>query len=408
MNSPAAVAAGSVPPSPASAPWRGIGALTLLRFAGDTAIRAPVPFVIFIAAAYGAPPESAGWLAVALGMAGLISPLASVIERRLGSRRSILISAALFSLSCFALAIAPTFGAALLLCVVLSLGRSLIGPQAQAYVADSVPFERRGAALGVLELAWALSWVLGVPMFGFLVQRAAWWLPFWVIGVIALAGTWAVLRFAITHDHARALATRVKPDGIASLLRHGPARRVLILGFGIVLSMHAAILVYAPYLVSRYDLSAEQLGLISIVLGIADILAEMLIIFALDRIGKRRSVLLGCGLMAIGFVAFLGAASLALSIGALFVVFLGFEYAIVSTLPITTEVLPSSRIAMAGSFAGVTAAARTIAALIAIPLFLRAGLGGVIALSLTALTVAVAAFWAVRIDSAPRRLDVAH
>jgi predicted MFS family arabinose efflux permease len=77
--------------------WRGVASLTLLRFAGDTAIRAPVPFVIFIAASYGARPESAGWLAVALGLSGLVSPLVSVIERRVGARRSILISTAIFA-----------------------------------------------------------------------------------------------------------------------------------------------------------------------------------------------------------------------------------------------------------------------------------------------------------------------
>lgn len=396
----------SIPTATPGALWRGVAALTLLRFAGDTAIRAPVPFVIFIAASYGALPESAGWFAVALGMSGLVSPLVSVIERRVGARRSILISTAIFAGGCFALAFAPTFPVALALCVVLGLGRSLIGPQAQAYVADTVPFARRGAVLGVLELAWALAWIVGVPAFGFLIQRAAWWAPFAVIGVLSIIGTWATLRYAITRDHARALAAATSPGGLALVVRHPSARRVLVFGFGLMIAINLAVVVYAPHLVSRFGLSAEQLGLISIVLGVADVVAEALIIFALDRIGKQRSVMLGLGVMGCGLLGFLlGGENLIAAMASLFLVFLGFEYAVVSNLPVASEVLPGARTAMMGSLNGVNSLGRTVAALAAIPLYAAIGLSGVLAISLTALAVAALAFWSVKLDERPRRIE---
>lgn len=400
-------AARHIPPSSSAALWRGVGALTLLRFAGDTAIRAPVPFVIFIAASYGAQPESAGWLAVALGLSGLVSPLAGAIERRLGSRRAILVSTALFASGCFALAIAPTFGVALILCVVLSLGRSLIGPQAQAYVADSVPFHRRGAVLGVLEMAWALSWIIGVPVFGFLVQRSVWWLPFWAIGALSLVGAWATLRFAITHDHARALAA-IQTRGIGDVIADPRARRVLLYGFGLVMAMSSTVIVYAPHLVRRFGLTAEQLGLVSIALGVADVVAEFLVIFALDRLGKRRSVLFGGAVMAFGLIGFLVSdASLVLSIAALFFVFLGFEYAIVSMLPIASEVLPSARTAVMGSFNGANAVSRTLAGVLALPLYGAIGLPGTLLISLASLGLALVAFGGIRLDERPRPVSAA-
>ena len=386
--------------------WRGVASLTLLRFAGDTAVRAPVPFVIFIAASYGALPESAGWFAVALGLSGLVSPLVSVIERRVGARRSIVISTAIFAGGCFALAFAPSFPIALALCVVLGLGRSLIGPQAQAYVADTVPYARRGTVLGVLELAWALAWIVGVPAFGFLIQRAAWWVPFSVIGVISLIGTWATLRFAITRDHARALAAGPTSGGLAAVLRHVPARRVLLSSFCLMIAINLTVVVYAPHLVAQFGLTAERLGVISIVLGVADVVAEGLIIFALDRIGKQRSVLLGLLVMSAGLFGFLAAGSnLLAAMASLFLVFLGFEYAVVSNLPVASEVLPGARTAMMGSLSGVNAIGRTLAALVAIPLYAAIGLSGVLVISLFALALAALAFWSVKLDERPHRIE---
>lgn len=397
----------SIATASSQALWRGVASLTLLRFAGDTAVRAPVPFVIFIAASYGALPESAGWFAVALGMSGLVSPLVSVIERRVGARRSILISTAIFAGGCFALAFAPSFPVALALCVVLGLGRSLIGPQAQAFVADTVPFARRGAVLGVLELAWALAWIAGVPAFGFLIQRAAWWVPFSLIGVISIIGTWATLRFAITRDHAHALAAATTPGGLSLVIRHPSARRVLLFGFGLMIAINLTVVVYAPHLVARFGLTAEQLGLISIVLGVADVVAEGLIIFALDRIGKQRSVMLGLAVMGAGLAGFLvGGENLVAAMASLFLVFLGFEYAVVSNLPVASEVLPMARTAMMGSLNGVNSLGRTLAALAAIPLYAAVGLRGVLAISLTALAMAALAFWSVKLDEKPRRIEI--
>ncbi|MBX7212426.1 MAG: MFS transporter [Thermoflexales bacterium] len=375
-----------------------MGAFALLRFAGDTSVRAPIPYIIFIAAAFGAPPESSGWLAVALGLTGLVSPLVAAFEHRIGARRTILLSVGLFASGCFALALAPSFPAVLILCVVLSLGRSLVGPQAQAFVADTVPFDRRGTVLGVLELAWALAWIIGVPAFGVLLQRVVWWAPFWALGVIALLGAAAVLRFALTTDHTRAIAAAASAGGVREALRNGQVRRLLAFGSMLMVSIQLVVVVYSPHLVARFGLNAEQIGLASLVLGLADILAELLIIFALDRIGKRRSVLGGLVLMAVGVIAFLLVeGTLAAAIAALFLVFLGFEYAIVSSLPIMTEIMPTARTAVAGSFNAANSVGRTLAAFFALPLYRAIGLNATYGLALVALAVTVVLFTRLRV-----------
>jgi hypothetical protein len=60
---------------------------------------------------------------------------------------------------------------------------------------------------------------------------------------------------------------------------------------------------------------------------------------------------------------------------------------------------------MMGSLNGVNSLGRTVAALAAIPLYAAIGLRGVLAISLTALAVAALAFWSVKLDERPRRIE---
>ena len=59
----------------------------LSRFAQDLASRPPLPFLGVIAAAYGQDIGAVSWLSIALTLAGLISPLTSLLSHRFSSRQ---------------------------------------------------------------------------------------------------------------------------------------------------------------------------------------------------------------------------------------------------------------------------------------------------------------------------------
>ena len=105
-------------------------------------------------------------------------------------------------------------------------------------------------------------------------------------------------------------------------------------------------------------------------IGVADVIAELLVIAFLDRIGKRRAVLIAGIFYALAFILFwaLSASLLGMMI-ALFAIFLGFEFTLVASLPIASETVPESRAAMMGWNAAFIATGRIIGSLIALPLF---------------------------------------
>ncbi|BCX03812.1 MAG: MFS transporter [Candidatus Roseilinea sp.] len=379
-----------------------IASLVLLRGAMDAAYRAPLPFLVYIAAAFGADPARAGWLAVALSAAGLIAPIIGPLEGRLGRRMTTLIASGAFIVVCALMPFAPSYSAALSLYLALGVAKALFTPQVQAFIGDHVPYAQRGTAIGFVELSWALGWIVGVPIFGFLIERATWWAPFVAFGLAGLAGLSLVLRLAIVREvAARATATRFDRGGLRRVWKAPAAMLVLAFGLLISFSSQLATLTYAPWLVAQFGLTPVQLGLVSIVLGVADVIAELGVIALVDRIGKRRSVLTATALYAASFMVVVAfSKNLGPMMVALFLVFLTFEYALVASLAVASEAVPDARAAMGGFVVATHSIGRIVASLIALPLFGLAGLSGVMIVAAGCTALAVVAFWFVRVGEA--------
>lgn len=399
MSTPTAAPA-TVASRPAIRLAPAIASLVLLRGAMDAAYRAPLPFLVFIAATFGTDAAQAGWLAVALSTAGLVAPIIGPLESRLGRRTTTIVASGAFIGVCAVMPFAPSYSAVLSLYLALGMAKALFTPQVQAFIGDHVPYERRGTAIGFVELSWALGWIVGVPVFGFLIERATWWAPFIAFGLAGLAGLALVLRFAIVRD-----ATLSAP--VTSRFDLGGVRRVwttpaavLVLAFGLLISFSSqlATLTYAPWLVAQFGLTPAQLGLVSVVLGVADVVAEVGVIILVDRIGKRRSVLAATALYAASFVLVIAfSRSLGPVMAALFLVFLTFEYALVASLAVASEATPGARAAMGGFVVATHSIGRIVASLIALPLFGLAGLNGVMTVAAVFTALAVVAFWFVRV-----------
>ena len=92
---------------------RAIASFMLSRFALDTALRSPLPFLGVIAAAYGQDASSIGGLSVALTLAGLASPITGVLSQRFGQRQMVFLPLLMFVVACVLKPIAPTFASVL-------------------------------------------------------------------------------------------------------------------------------------------------------------------------------------------------------------------------------------------------------------------------------------------------------
>ena len=357
------------PQKPLSLP-RAIGAFMLSRFALDTALRSPLPFLGVIAAAYGQDVSSVGGLSVALTLAGLASPITGVLSQRFGQRQMVFLPLIIFVVACVLMPIAPTFSSVLVLFVLLSVAKALFDPQIQAFIGERVPYTKRGTVVGIVELSWALSFVIGAPVFGLLVMRISWWAPFVLMGIIAALGLVAVWFTARHAMHAGNPGARLSLESLRITLANPKARWFLLFTFGICTAAQIPYLVYPIWFQNELHLTIEQLGYASIIVGVADLVAEVLTIFVVDRFGKRRSVLVASVFYALAFGLFyLLSGSVAGMMAALFCIYLGFEFTLVASLSIATEMVPQARTAMMGFNSAASAGGRILGSLIALPLF---------------------------------------
>lgn len=347
-----------------------LGSFILAKFVQDTALRAPIPFLGVITAAYGQDLSTIGWLATALSLASLAAPFTSLLIARFGQRNVLFYPLGLFVISCSLLPFAPNFAVVLVLFILLGVAKAMFSPQVHTFIAERVPLERRGTVVGILELSWALSFMIGAPVFGVLVEQVSWSAPFVLLALLGFCGfvaAWVFVRPQLIET-----STRAEFSFAPWRLVWQQSKAILFLLFsaGITFAAQIPWLIYPQWMKSQFGLDNLQIGLISTAIGIADIVAEALIIVYLDRVNKGLAIIGAGVLYGLSFVGFgVFSHSLVGMVLALFLLYLAFEITIVASIAVGAEVVPESRVAMMGFTTTANATGRIIGSLVAVGLF---------------------------------------
>ncbi|HID64262.1 MAG TPA: MFS transporter [Anaerolineae bacterium] len=124
-----------------------------------------------------------------------------------------------------------------------------------------------------------------------------------------------------------------------------------------------------------FSLSVGALGLASSVIGIAEAVGEGASAGLVDRLGKKTAVLGGLLLNAGAYLLLpLLSGALVSALVGLFVLLLAFEFSIVSSVPLISELAPGARGTLMALNVAALSAGRMAGSLTATPLWLRGGL----------------------------------
>jgi DHA1 family inner membrane transport protein len=112
------------------------------------------------------------------------------------------------------------------------------------------------------------------------------------------------------------------------------------------------------------------LGAASAVIGIAELTSEGAVTAYVDRLGKRRAVAVGIGANALACLL-LPVLSFGVvgALVALFLFFMTFEFAVVSLVPLMTELAPGARATLMAGNVAAFSGGRMVGALLGPPLF---------------------------------------
>lgn len=271
----------------------------------------------------------AGDLSVSVGAAGhlvtvfavayaLLSPFLVAATGRVGRRRLLVVTLALFAAANALAAVAPTYAVLLVSRFAAGAMAAISTPVALATAAQLAPPERKGSALSITIGGISVAWVIGVPLGAVIVDYFGWRASF------ALAAVLAVVAAAGVRLLLPSVANAAPAGGLASRLAVAGRPAVLVTLMVTVLAMVAGftVLTYVrPLLEGLTGLGGEGIGLMLFVFGLAGVVGSYLGGYGADRWGYRATALpmlavLGLSLLAFPLLPAIGAGSVLTIAGA--------------------------------------------------------------------------------------------
>jgi predicted MFS family arabinose efflux permease len=221
--------------------------------------------------------------------AGLSGFAAAFFVDRFDRKKVLLFAYIGFVVGTFSCAFAPSYALLVAARVLAGLFGGMIGAQVLSIVGDSIPYERRASAMGIVMTAFSLAAVAGVPGGLWLAAHYSWHMPFLAIGglgvVVAL-----LIRVALppmTKHLEEAGAVRRNPLHVLTDILQNPNQlRALALSVVLMLGHFSIIPYIAPSLVGNIGFAEQDIFLIYLVGGALTIFTAPLVGKIADRHGK--------------------------------------------------------------------------------------------------------------------------
>ncbi|MCY3799006.1 MAG: MFS transporter [Chloroflexi bacterium] len=335
---------------------RSIFAIFLARLAINVTRRFPYPFVSPIGESFGV---SAVNIQNVIGLtngAGLLSPLFGTVSERYG-KKTVMIGALLMMTGLSALgAIFADYAVFVVVMFGFVVGKIIYDPTFQAYIGDVIHFSRRARVMGIAELSWALSLVIAAPVAGFLLDVSTLQAIFAFLAV--LLGTSAFVFWLLVEPIDQKIRQRrlriLSPlSAMRIVSAHPPAVFALFFTICLTASHEIFYINYGLWMEDSFGLILTALGAVTIVIAAAEVIGEFIVITLADRYGAKRTSMCGMLTAAICFLIIPNLSfSLPVAMFGIFVMFICVETAIVSALPLFSEILPESRAIMMSANVG--------------------------------------------------------
>lgn len=253
----------------------------------DSIITAPL--LPLMAESTGTPKELGALYVTAYALAYMISaPFFGAASDRYGRKKLILLGTLVLAAGTFLTGLGNNFLVLLLFRAITGLGAGILQPNIFAMIADKVPYEQRGRAVGIIMGALIGSTLFGVPAGTYLAYAASWQLTFFIIGLLALL--LALLVLALPQDTAKEAAgapVQLMMAQLRSAFSHSSVFFALLstfLWFGGLQVLFPNIGLYYD----RFELNVSQIGLVLMAAGAGSVIGSLIGGKLADRFGKKR------------------------------------------------------------------------------------------------------------------------
>lgn len=221
--------------------------------------------------------------------AGIVGFFGALYADHFDRKRFLMFNFTGFIIGTFMCAIAPNFAALLIARIVAGAFGGVLNACVLSMVADLIPFERRGTAMGVVMSSFSMASVLGVPLGLYVAQLFDWHAAFYLIVIIGVI-FWILSLIILPSIKVRAKNLTIK-ENLKNFQRILGQKDYLqsffltsVLGFGVFMIVPFI----ATYMVGNVGLTEKQLPFIYLIGGSCTIVSARIIGKTCDRIGSYK------------------------------------------------------------------------------------------------------------------------
>lgn len=346
-----------------------VAVFILIRIILSTTIRMVYPFLPVFGRGLGVDLGTLSQAIMLRSASGIFGPFLATIADIKGRKTGMMLGISLFTVGMGSMLIWPSYITFVIALILSMLGIFAFSPSMQAYFGDKVPYRQRGSVLALTEFSWSLAFIIGIPIIGFLIVSFSWQavFPFFTIaGGLALG----VISWMLPNEQSPVDGDAKIWKTISKVFTYTPALAGILIGFSLSASNEMINLIFGVWLENSFGVKIATLAAAAVVIGVSELGGEALVGGTTDRIGKRRAVAGGLILNSLVAIALpIAGRSLAGALVGLFFFYLTFEYSIVSSIPLMTEILPAARATMMAAFISAASIGRAVGDLLAPPLY---------------------------------------
>ena len=208
-----------------------------------------------------------------------------------------------------------------------------------SWVNDHVEYEKRGRVIGFTETSWALGLLIGVTAMG-LVASATSWRWGYAVGAISVA-VMAIVVMTRLDGHDVAGSQRSKDATKYPMPRNG--YWIFAAMFFLMAASQTLFVTFGSWLEDDFGFTEAGISAVVFGLGAFELLASVTSARRTDTWGKERSTIFGALLiLPAGLLLTVGHNNAIIGLILLGIYLLGFEFSIVSMLPLSANLIPSS------------------------------------------------------------------
>ncbi len=191
-------------------------------------------------------------------------------------------------------AIAPTYNFLLLARIVTGIFGGVIGSVSFAIISDLFKFEVRGRVMGFVQMSFAASQILGLPIGLLLANKFGWHSPFWMIAIFGVVvGIVMIIYIRPVTDHLKiksesnAFQHLIKTFSVPNYVKAYISTTLLATGGFMLMPFGSA------FSTNNLGLTMAQLPMVYFIVGIFSIATGPLIGSLSDKAGKFRVFFIG-------------------------------------------------------------------------------------------------------------------